>query len=119
VAITGASHARKLDDKPFAVHRVTGALAALVALGRLFADAGSELAASGKPFWAHAPPEALTPWRALLGVLCVPAGWMVFAQLIPVAMHERVSNGELLAIRSRAGATKQSGGASSGAACLA
>jgi hypothetical protein len=87
VATTGASLARKLVDKPFAVHRVTGALAAVVAFGSLCVHAGYELAASGKPWWAPAPADPWTPSRALLGLLSLPAGWMVFALLIPVAIH--------------------------------
>jgi hypothetical protein len=49
--------------------------------------AGYELAASAKPFWLHASADASAPLRVLLVVLCVPAGWMVFALLIPVAIH--------------------------------
>jgi hypothetical protein len=87
VATTGASLARKLGDKPFAVHRVTGVLATVIAFCSLCVHAGYQLAASAKPFWVAATADASAARRALLSVLCVPAGWMVFAFLIPVAIH--------------------------------
>jgi hypothetical protein len=87
VADTSAMLARKLVDKPFAIHQLTAALAAVVAFGSLCVHAGYELAAPGKPWWVRAPPDPWTPSRALLCLLTVPAGWMVFALMIPVAIH--------------------------------
>jgi hypothetical protein len=87
VADTSAMLARKLVDKPFAIHRLTPALGAVIAFGSLCVHTGYELAAPGKPWWVRAPPDQWTASRALVCLLNVPAGWMVFALMIPVAIH--------------------------------
>jgi hypothetical protein len=87
VSETSVALARKLADKPLGLHRVTMALAAIVAFGALCVQAGYELATPGRPFWMHAGAEASGACRALMSVLSVPAGWMVFALLVPCAIQ--------------------------------
>jgi len=76
---------RNRTTKPLGIHRVTGALAAVVAFGSLCVHAGYELSVAGQPFWMHEPVGASNGSRALASVLSAPAGWMVFALLLPVA----------------------------------
>ncbi len=85
VAETSVELAHKLAAKPLGVHRVTAALAAVVAFGTLCVHAGYELSMTGRPFWVHEPQGASNFSRALASVLFVPAGWMIFALLMPVA----------------------------------
>lgn len=85
VAETSVELARQLADKPVGIHRVTAALAAVVALGSLCVHAGYTIAVTGTPAWVHGPPDGPMGVRALQSVLSVPAGWMVFALLVPVA----------------------------------
>jgi hypothetical protein len=62
-------------------------VAAVVAFGALCVTAGYSLAASVRPFWATRA-EALGPLqREAAAVLSVPAGWMVFALLVPAAVY--------------------------------
>ena len=52
---------------------------------RLCVTAGYSLAAPVKPFWVTSG-ETLTPREAAV-VLAAPAGWMVFALLLPAAVY--------------------------------
>ncbi len=85
VAETSVDLARKLADRPIGIRRATTALAAVVAFGSLCVHAGYELSMTGVPSWVHAPQDASKAAHALAGVLSVPAGWIVFALLMPVA----------------------------------
>ena len=83
VAETSVELAHKLADKPLGIHRVTAALAAVVAFGSLCVHAGYELSMTGAPSWVNEPQGASNASRALARVLSVPAGWMIFALLMP------------------------------------
>jgi hypothetical protein len=87
VAETSVELAHKLAHKPLRIHQLTGALAAVVAFGSLCVHAGYELSMTGVPSWVHAPQGASDVSLALARVLSVPAGWMVFALLMPAAAH--------------------------------
>src|SRR5579859_5005621 len=88
VAQTSVEIARKLADRPIGVHRITAVLAAVVAFGALCVHAGYELAAGNVPFWARSQASDLPgPQRTLAAVLSVPAGWMFFALLLPLAVY--------------------------------
>jgi hypothetical protein len=79
--------ARRLAERPVGLHRVTMLLAAVVAFGALCVSAGYSLAAPVKPFWATST-ETLTPLqREAAVVLAAPAGWMMFALLLPPAVY--------------------------------
>ena len=87
VAETSVAIARRLAERPVGVHRVTMLLAAVVAFGALCVSAGYSLAAPVKPFWVTGS-ETLTPLqRKAAVVLAAPAGWMVFALLLPAAVY--------------------------------
>jgi hypothetical protein len=87
VAETSVAIARRLAERPVGLHRVTMLLAAVVAFGALCVSAGYSLAAPIKPFWVTSA-ETLTPLqRRAAVVLAAPAGWMVFALLLPVAVY--------------------------------
>jgi hypothetical protein len=87
VADTSAALARKLAERPVGVHRVTAALAAVVAFGSLCVHAGYGLAAPGKPFWVHSSEDGSSMTHALTSVLSVPAGWMMFALFVPASIQ--------------------------------
>jgi hypothetical protein len=87
VADTSVTIAQKLADRPVGVHRVTALLAAVVAFGSLCVHAGYELAAPGKPFWMHSSEDGSPASRALTILLSAPAGWMMFALLVPAAVQ--------------------------------
>jgi hypothetical protein len=87
VADTSAALARKLAERPVGVHRVTAALAAVVAFGSLCVHAGYELAAPGTPFWMRSSENGWNASRMLTSVLSVPSGWMMFGLLVPVAVQ--------------------------------
>jgi len=87
VAETSVAIARKLAERPVGLHRVTMLLAAVVAFGALCVAAGYSLAGPVKPFWVTSA-ETLTPLeREAAVVLAAPAGWMVFALLLPAAAY--------------------------------
>jgi hypothetical protein len=87
VAETSVAIARRLAERPVGLHRVTMLLAAVVTFGALCVNAGYGLAAPVKPFWVTRA-ETLTPLqRKAAVVLAAPAGWMVFALLLPVAVY--------------------------------
>jgi hypothetical protein len=79
--------------------------------------ASYELAAAGKPWWVRAPPDQWSASRPLLGLLSVPAGWMVFAALNRWRFTPLRSDGEWQPIRWRSGAIRRLGGASLRAMC--
>ena len=87
VAETSVEIARKLAERPVGLHRVTLVLAAVVAFGALCVNAGYELAGAGRPFWAAKVGNLEGTARPLAAVLSVPAGWMVFALLVPSALY--------------------------------
>ena len=68
VAETSVKIARKLAERPLALHRVTTVLAAVVAFGRLCVNAGYNLASSARPFWASAERLLRGPAGARYGV---------------------------------------------------
>ncbi len=87
VAETSVAIARRLAERPVGLHRVTMLLAAVVAFGALCVNAGYSLAAPVKPFWVTSA-ETLTPLqRKAAVVLAAPAGWMVFALMLPAAVY--------------------------------
>ena len=87
VAETSVAIARRLAERPVGIHRVTMLLAAVVAFGALCVSAGYSLAAPVKPFWV-AKGETITPLQKAAAVmLAAPAGWMVFALLVPAAVY--------------------------------
>jgi hypothetical protein len=88
VAETSVVLARKLADRPVGIHRVTLVLAAVVAFGALCVHAGYELAGRSKPFWIADGRSNLQGAQGLLAaILAVPAGWMIFALLVPSAAY--------------------------------
>jgi hypothetical protein len=87
VAETSVEIARKLAERPVGLHRVTLVLGAVVAFGALCVHAGYELAGTGAPFWAAKVGHLEGAPRLLSVVLAVPAGWMVFALLVPAALY--------------------------------
>jgi hypothetical protein len=87
VAETSVAIARRLAERPVGLHRVTMLLSAVVTFGALCVNAGYSLGAPVKPFWATRT-ETLTPLqRGAAVVLAAPAGWMVFALLLPAAVY--------------------------------
>jgi hypothetical protein len=86
VAQTSVEIARKLADGPVGLHRMTAMLAAVVAFGALCVVAGYHLATAPTPSWVTR--EGLNPGlgRVVAVVFAVPAGWMVFALLLPAAV---------------------------------
>ncbi len=87
VAETSVAIARKLAERPVGLHRVTMLLATVVAFGALCVSTGYSLAGSVKPFWVTNA-ETLAPLqREAALVLAAPAGWMVFALLLPTAVY--------------------------------
>ena len=87
VAETSVAIARRLAERPVGLHRVTMLLAAAVAFGALCIGAGYSLAAPVRPFWVTSA-EPLPPLqREAAVVLAAPAGWMVFALLLPAAVY--------------------------------
>jgi hypothetical protein len=85
VAQTSVEIARKLAEEPLRLHRITAVLAAVVAFGALCVHAGYSLAFADKPFWAAGGQSAPGASRVLAMLLAVPAGWMMFALLLPTA----------------------------------
>ena len=79
--------ARKLAERPVRLHRVTMVLAAVVAFGALCVHAGYDLADTLKPFWAAKGAGTEGIARGFSIVFAAPAGWMVFALLLPAAAH--------------------------------
>jgi len=87
VAETSVQIARKLAERPVGLHRITAVLAAVVAFGALCVSAGYSLATADKPFWAARAESLPRAERVLAIVLSLPAGWMVFALLVPAAAY--------------------------------
>jgi hypothetical protein len=87
VAETSVTIARKLAERPVGIHRVTAILAAVVAFGGLCVTAGYKLGSPERPFWCRpaGPSEGIA--QVIAVVLGAPAGWMVFALLLPLAAH--------------------------------
>jgi hypothetical protein len=87
MAETSVAVARQTAGRPVGLHQVTMLLAVVVTFGALCVNAGYGLAAPVKPFWV-ASAETLTPLQCKVGaVLAVPAGWIVFALLLPAAVY--------------------------------
>jgi hypothetical protein len=86
VARTSAEIARKLAERPVGLHRVTLVLASVVAFGALCVAAGYGWASASRPFWVVSDAELPARQRLLSIALNVPAGWMVFALLVPAAV---------------------------------
>ncbi len=87
VAQTSVEIARKLAEEPWRPHRITALLAAMVAFGALCVHAGYSLALADKPFWVARSEGTSGLSRSLAIVLSLPAGWMMFALLLPAAMY--------------------------------
>jgi hypothetical protein len=83
VTKTSSEIARRVAETPFTLHRITVALALLVAFGSLCLVAGYHLASGARPFWVNEHAR----YRAVSTVLGAPAGWMSFALMLPVAVH--------------------------------
>jgi hypothetical protein len=99
VAETSVEIARKLAERPVGLHRVTTALAAVVAFGALCVSAGYNLGASERPFWVAKDAGLRGAERGLSVVLALPAGWMIFALLVPAAVYGARVGWELAADR--------------------
>lgn len=87
VAETSVEIARKLAERPVGLHRVTLVLSAVVGFGALSVNAGYHLAGEGRPFWAESAGSLSGAPRMLSSLLRVPAGWMIFALLLPAFVH--------------------------------
>ena len=87
VAETSVQIARKLAERPVGLHRVTTVLAAVVAFGALCVRSGYSLASAEKPFWVTKEANLAVVPKVLSVALSVPAGWMIFALLVPAAAH--------------------------------
>jgi hypothetical protein len=87
VAETSVQIARRLAERPVGIHRVTTALAAVVAFGALCVRSGYSLASAEKPFWVTKEADLGVVAKVLSVALAVPAGWMIFALLLPAAVH--------------------------------
>jgi hypothetical protein len=87
VAETSVQIARKLAERPVGIHRITMVMAAVVAFGALCVSAGYSLAMPERPFWVAKDASLRGAQGVLAGVLAVPAGWMIFALLVPVAVY--------------------------------
>jgi hypothetical protein len=85
VAETSVKIARKLAERPVGLHRVTTVLAAAVAFGALCTAAGYSLAAAPRPFSVATERSRPGAEQVFALVLAMPAGWMIFALLVPVA----------------------------------
>lgn len=86
VAQTSLEIARKLAEKPVRIDRVTTALASVVAFGALCVNSGYHLASTPVPFWVNKDANSPSTGRSLFAaVLALPAGWMIFALLVPAA----------------------------------
>jgi hypothetical protein len=85
VAQTSVEIARKLAEHPMRVHPLTTLLGAVVAFGALCVHAGYALALGATPVWLTDRQTGVR--RAVAVVLAVPAGWMVFALLVPAAWY--------------------------------
>jgi hypothetical protein len=86
VAQTSVEIARKLAERPIAVHWMTAALAAVVAFGGLCVVAGYNLATAAKLPWVQAEQHQGGTARIVAAIAAVPAGWMVFALLVPLSV---------------------------------
>jgi hypothetical protein len=86
VAETSVALARKLAERPVGVHRFTAAMAAVVAFGALCMQVGYGLAQEPRPFWV-APSRERGVLGTLAVMLSIPAGWMIFALLVPLAAY--------------------------------
>ena len=84
VAETSVAMARRLADRPPGVHYVTLFFAAVVAFGALCVHAGIRLASTDGASLARAA-ELRGSTGALGHVLAIPAGWMIFALILPSA----------------------------------
>lgn len=87
VAETSVAIARRLADKPVGLHRVTMVLATVVAFGALCVRAGYSLSGPERPFWATRMETVAPLQREAAEVLAAPAGWMMFALLLPAAAY--------------------------------
>jgi hypothetical protein len=87
VAQTSVEIARKIAEEPWRPHRITALLAAAVAFGALCVHAGYSLALADKPFWVARTEGTSGLSRSVAVVLSLPAGWMMFALLLPAAMY--------------------------------
>jgi len=87
VAETSMQMARKLADRPVGLHQVTLVLAAATGFGVLCVHAGYSLARTERPFWVSPAESARGTQTVLAAVLATPAGWMIFALLLPVAVQ--------------------------------
>jgi hypothetical protein len=86
VAQTSVEMARKLAERPVRIDRVTTALASVVAFGALCVSSGYHLASTPMPFWVNKDANNPSTGRSVFAaVLAVPAGWMIFALLVPAA----------------------------------
>jgi hypothetical protein len=83
VAETSVDIARKLAERPVGVHRITALLGVVVLFGAMCMTVGYQLADGANPLWPSA--GATAGGRAVAMVLGAPAGWMVFAMLLPAA----------------------------------
>lgn len=84
VARSGAELARTLAGRSVGMPWLAAAGAALVGFGALCVSAGVVLGSGARPFWA-ARTAGAGARAAFAMVMGAPAGWMMFALLLPVA----------------------------------
>jgi hypothetical protein len=85
VAETSVQIAKRMADRPIGLRWMTLLLTAVIAFGALCVNAGYHLASTAAPFWAARSSDLAGAPRAAGIVLAVPAGWMIFALLLPAA----------------------------------
>jgi hypothetical protein len=82
VARSSVALATKMAGRSIALPWVAAAGAALVAFGAICLSAGATLGAGARPVWAGRSRGGLGVLGVVLGA---PAGWMIFAMLLPAA----------------------------------
>jgi hypothetical protein len=80
---TSGAMARKLAERSVLLPWLTAVLVCTVLFGGLCVTAGFKLATTARPFWV----EGRETHRLLAAVLGAPAGWMVFALILPTAIY--------------------------------
>ena len=108
VAETSVEIARKLAERPVGVHRITALLAAAVLFGAMCMTVGYQLADGAKPLWSSAG-AATAGGRAVAAVLGAPAGWMMFAFVLPAVGYAARAGWHMAADPDAAGVQKALG----------
>jgi hypothetical protein len=86
VAETSVVIARRLAERPIDLHRVTTLVATVVAFGAMCMAAGVEFGEGKVPWWTASTGDGRAR-QLLSAVLGAPAGWMIFALMVPGAFY--------------------------------